>query len=341
MKTDTCVCHIIPPFLMTELIREGLISKENTDEHFRSRRIARIEQLNEDSGLQESFAAAPALLNRNVFDSENGNRLQYKLVRTENDPASPDSTVNTAYENAGKVYRFFEQELNYTFPGDGQGRIILNVHYGRNYNNAFWDGRQMVFGDGNGVEFGNFADALDVVGHEISHGIVQYTANLAYQNQPGALNEHFADVFGVTIRQYNQGEHTSPAKANWLIGDSIMTPLQFGDAIRSMKAPGTAYPRDPQPDHMSRYYSGPNDYGGVHINSGIPNKVFYLASVAFGNTLTAARLWFRTLQRLRPAADFGSFKTELLAQSALMETDGTLPAGSSQKVQQALNGVGL
>ena len=124
------------------------------------------------------------------------------------------------------------------------------------YANAFWDGAQMVFGDGDGEIFGNFTGSIDVTGHELTHGVTQYTANLSYEGQSGALNESISDVFGSLAKQHHRGQ--SAADADWLIGADIFRPGVSGVALRSLKAPGTAYDdprlgRDPQPAHMSGY----------------------------------------------------------------------------------------
>lgn len=157
--------------------------------------------------------------------------------------------------------------------------MVSSVHYsenGQGFDNALWNGHQMIYGDG-GEEFGRMTKCPDVVAHELTHGITQYTAGLAYQGQSGALNESMSDVFGVVVRQWYQQQtnpaapQTDPAKANWLVGDGL---LRAGGALRSMAAPGTAFPDDPQPALMKDY-----QYGGVHINSGIPNHAFYLAAV--------------------------------------------------------------
>jgi Zn-dependent metalloprotease len=196
--------------------------------------------------------------------------------------------------------------------------IVSSVHYspnGQGFDNAFWDTRQMVYGDGGDI-FDRMTKCIDVVGHELTHGITQFSAGLPYENQSGALNEHFSDVFGVVIRQWTEGQ-TDPAAANWLIGDGL---LLNGQALRSMKAPGTANDDDPQPDHMSRFMHLPNDeendYGGVHINSGIPNRAFYLAAVAIGAPAweMAARIWYIALtQRIRGAANFKKCALETIS----------------------------
>jgi len=189
------------------------------------------------------------------------------------------------------------------------------VHYDRGYANAFWDGAQMVFGDGDGHIFGNFTSSIDVTGHELTHGVTQYTANLAYEGQSGALNESISDVFGSLAKQHALGQSTE--EADWLIGADLFLPGVHGVALRSMKAPGTAYDdpklggRDPQPDHMDRFVQLSddefNDFGGVHINSGIPNKAFFLVARELGGHAweDAGTIWYEALQQLFERAQFG------------------------------------
>jgi Zn-dependent metalloprotease len=189
-------------------------------------------------------------------------------------------------------------------------RLDSTVHYGRKFNNAMWNGKQMVYGDGDGILFNRFTSCIDIIGHEQSHGVTQFTAKLEYQGQPGALNEHFSDVLGIMVKQYRFGQLAQ--RSSWTIGEGLLGPRVNGAGIRSMKAPGTAYDdpvlgKDPQPAHMRDYVDGADDNGGVHINSGIPNRAFYLAAFALGGYAweIAGRIWYRVLTtRLTPQSGF-------------------------------------
>src|SRR5262249_42131489 len=137
-----------------------------------------------------------------------------------------------------------------------------------------WDGQQMVFGDGDGVLFIGFTKAVDVIGHELTHGVTQYECGLEYHDEPGALNESISDVFGTLVKQYALKQDVTAG--DWLIGNGLLAPSVNGKALRSMKDPGTAYDdpqlgRDPQPAHYKNYVRTSEDNGGVHLNSGIPN----------------------------------------------------------------------
>jgi Zn-dependent metalloprotease len=168
----------------------------------------------------------------------------------------------------------------------------------------------MIYGDGDGKLFNRFTESLDIIGHELTHGVTQHTAALVYQDQPGALNEHFSDVFGILVKQYALKQTAS--KSDWLVGAGIFTKAVHGDAVRSMKAPGTAYDdkllgKDPQPAHMKNYQSMTADNGGVHVNSGIPNHAFYLVATLLGGKAwsVAGRIWYDALTTLlKPKATF-------------------------------------
>ena len=196
----------------------------------------------------------------------------------------------------------------------------------------------MTYGDGDGIEFTNFASAIDVVAHELAHGVTQFLANLEYQAQPGALNEHFSDVFGTIIKQKYLKQDL--ADADWLIGDSVVTEAFPGVAIRSMKAPGTANDFDSQPDHMDNYYTGMADNQGVHINSGIPNKAFYLCCNEIGLD-PCALIWFETLKALWRTANFNDMLETLLTTAQRLIKEGKVDNMVTEAITQSFAQVGL
>ena len=247
---------------------------------------------------------------RTVYDAMHGTSLPGEPVRLEGEPATDDVPVNEAYDALGATYRYFSK-VHGRDSIDGSGLPLdATVHYRRAFNNAFWNGRQMVFGDGDGVIFGRFTQSLVIIGHELTHGVTQYEAGLEYEGQSGALNEHMSDVYGSLVKQYALKQ--TARKADWLIGAGLWAPSIQGVALRSMRAPGTAYDdprvgRDPQPAHMDHYVDTLDDNGGVHINSGIPNHAFYLAAIGFGGRswAKAGRIWYLALtETLRRNADF-------------------------------------
>lgn len=177
------------------------------------------------------------------------------------------------------------------------------IHYDKKYDNAFWDGTRMIFGDGDGTVFGSFTTDIDVIGHELTHGVTQYEANLDYHLQSGALNESFSDIFGIMIKQRVLNQDVK--QSNWLIGENVVLGAKY--ALRSMKAPGTAYKNhpqlgdDPQPATMDGFVKLPDtsagDWGGVHYNSGITNFAFYVAAYNMGGFSweKAGKIWYMAL----------------------------------------------
>jgi Zn-dependent metalloprotease len=221
-------------------------------------------------------------------------------MRKEGEPASGDLSTDEAYDGLGHTHRLYADVFGRNSIDGGGLPLDATVHFGNLYDNAFWDGQQMVFGDGDGEVFERFTRSLSIIGHELAHGVTQYTAGLAYRNQAGAINESMSDVFGALVEQYERNQ--SAAEATWLIGEGLFTSKVQGTALRSLKAPGTAYDddvlgKDPQPDSMDSYVRTSADNGGVHINSGIPNRAFYLTAVALaGNAWEApGRIWYDTL----------------------------------------------
>jgi len=248
---------------------------------------------------------------RLVYDMRGGPlyRLPGRLTRSEGDSRSTDPAVNEAYDGSGAVYDFYAKLFERNSLDDRGMSLISSVHVGRDYNNAFWNGEQMAYGDGDGRIFLRFTRSLDVIGHELTHGVVAHTSNLEYRDQPGALNEHFADVFGSLVRQWKAKQTT--AKASWLIGQDIMGPAVRAKALRTLKREA-AYRddpylgTDPQPKHMRDLYRGTADNGGVHINSGIPNHAFYLAATAIGGYAweKAGRVWYDAMLALGRSSEF-------------------------------------
>jgi Zn-dependent metalloprotease len=253
---------------------------------------------------------------RTIYDAGFGSDLPGSLVRSEGDPPATDPAVNEAYDGAGSTYDLFlDQYERNSVDGEGM-QLISSVHYQKGYDNAFWNGQQMVYGDGdedlpeNERLFNRFTLALDVIGHELTHGVTQFEAKLVYWEQSGALNESFSDVFGILVKQKKMNQRAD--QANWLIGEGIFTSRVNGKAIRSMKEPGTAYDdpllgKDPQPAHMKDYVTTASDNGGVHINSGIPNKAFYLTAMEIGGYAweKAGRIWYLCLRdKLREKSGF-------------------------------------
>lgn len=332
------VCYIIPPHILKNIAQHGTTAQKAealeslvATEQLRGQRQVLGPTL--ASLLPHLEVAIAPTLNRNVYDAKHQEQLPGTLVRTEGSKNSTDVEVNEAYDGAGATYNLYQKVYKRNSIDDHGLRIDSTVHYGQNYDNAFWNGQQMVYGDGDGSLFNRFTISVDVIGHELTHGVTQYEAGLIYSGQPGALNESFSDVFGSLVKQYKLGQTAD--KADWLIGEGLLAPNVKGVALRSMKAPGTAYNdpvlgKDPQPATMKDYVHTTSDNGGVHINSGIPNHAFYLVAVTIGGNAweKAGNIWYVTLRdKLSRRATFQ------VAANATYHTAGELygAGGAEQK----------
>jgi Zn-dependent metalloprotease len=258
-------------------------------------------------------AAVPHEKQRRIFDAGGETSLPGILVMTEGGKRSTDIEVREAFDGSGAVWDFFDKVFGRDSIDDRGMQLDSTVHYGLHFDNAMWNGRQMVFGDGDGKLFKRFTGDVSVIGHELTHGITQHTAALKYQGETGALNEHISDVGGIMVKQFLLNQ--SVTESDWIIGGDLVGPDVHGKGLRSMKAPGTAYDdpvlgKDPQPGHMRGYVHTSDDNGGVHINSGIPNHAFCLAANDLGpfSWVVAGKIWYWTLKyKLRPRSSFQDF----------------------------------
>lgn len=294
--------------------------------------------------MMSAMPSPAATKHRLIYDMKNQDwPLPGTLIRSEGDAATTDEAANEAYDYSGYTYDFYLAEFNRnSLDGNGM-QLVSSVHRSRNYNNAFWNGEQMVYGDGDGRCFVRFTKALDVVGHELTHGVVMHTCNLYYWGEPGALNEHFADVFGALVLQWHLKQDVK--HANWTIGAEIMGPGTKAKGIRTFKA-GKAFEKDPcfgtdpQPKNMKDIYTGPSDNGGVHINSGIPNHAFYVAAMELGGNAweKPGKIWYKTMLALNNHSVFTD-----MADMTLQSATSLFGAGSAEvkAVQKAWNAVGL
>lgn len=325
---------IIPAYLLSRLAESGRFPKaadaaRQTLLAGRPPFRARINlSIDEHGDLVAELTDAP---NRTISDAQNTETLPGLVVRSEDDPAVDDATVNEAFDGLGATFEMLLAAFQRnSLDGLGAG-LDATVHYGTDYDNAFWDGERMVFGDGDGEVFLGFTRSLSVIGHELGHGVIQHTANLEYQGQPGALNESIADVLGALTEQHANGQRA--AQASWLIGAGIFTDEVQGAALRSMLEPGTAYDddelgKDPQPAHMRDFVQTTEDNGGVHINSGIPNRAFAVTATALGGNAweRAGQVWYQALTGgLSSTATFREFADATVAAAAAID-DATATA---------------
>ena len=340
-----CLHCIVPPHMLESMLANGNEAQKKVA-------LNAIGISGGIRGHRQALASAVAYLtpvtapgkHRTVYTANDGSSLPGQQVRDEGQPPSGDVAVNEAYDGAGDTYDLY-WDIYQRNSLDGNGlHLDSTVHYQQNYDNAFWNGQQMVYGDGDGQLFNRFTIAVDVIGHELTHGVTQYMSNLDYQGQSGALNESFSDVFGSLVKQRKLNQTAD--QADWLIGEGLLTASVHGVALRSMKAPGTAYDdpvlgKDPQPADMAHYVNTTQDNGGVHINSGIPNHAFYLTAVASGGYAweKAGKIWYAAgRDKFRSTTDFQG-AADLTTQTAgeLFGTDGA----EQQAVKNAWIRVGI
>jgi Zn-dependent metalloprotease len=310
---------IIPPHMLQSIARNGSGEQRaaavTTLVRDATLRAWRIHCSHQRPGEQEGAAAAAGSPVRSIYDLNNTeNAPTGQPARSEGDPPTGDAAVDEAYDGFGDTYAFYWDVFQRNSI-DNRGLPLVGwVHYGQDYDNAFWDGQRMVFGDGDGSLFVGFTKSLDVIGHELTHGVTETEAALDYFDQSGALNESISDVFGSLVRQKKLGQTAD--QADWLIGQDVLGPDVNGSAIRSLKAPGTAYDdpvlgQDPQVASFKDYVDTADDNGGVHTNSGIPNHAFYLLAVDLGGNAweKAGKVWYQTLldDALETNATFSQF----------------------------------
>jgi Zn-dependent metalloprotease len=342
---------ILPPHLLNALAQRGTALQRAralrtllTDNTFRSLR-ASPRLTGPAVRRRPGMLAMEGQKHRTIYDAHQTETLPGDVVRSEGGAATGDPAVDEAYDGLGATYDFFWEAYARNSIDDEGLPMQATVHFGQEYNNAFWNGERMVFGDGDGEIFNRFTTSLDVIGHELTHGVTEDEAQLIYFFQSGALNESMSDVFGSLVKQYLLKQ--TAAEADWLIGAGLFTANVNGVALRSMKAPGTAYDdpvlgKDPQPAHMNHYVRTFEDNGGVHINSGIPNHAFYLASTQIGGYAweKAGRIWYEALRdpQLRPNSNFRRF-----AGLTAVHAEQLFGAGSleGQAVRNAWSQVGV
>ncbi|GMX66645.1 M4 family metallopeptidase [Paenibacillus elgii] len=330
----------VPQTLLEKLAKEGHEEAKQT--------LIKMEEIKEKK--REMTSTAENMItpeqnsrkaNREVYDSQNTSQQKYKLVRKEEYPPVSDENVNFAYDYGGKTRDYYLSKLNRNSIDDKGMDLIFNVHFSERMNNAYWDGSQMQFGDGDGELFTNFTKGSDVIAHELSHGVTQYLNGLEYFGQSGALNEHFSDAIGSAVKQFIKGQ--TAETADWLIGNEIVGPKFPGKALRSMKEPGTANSFDDQPSNMKDYKDLPNDNGGVHTNSGIPNKAFFLVSMGIG-TDQATLIWYaawRNKTLIKKTATFQEAFEAIFKTAQDLSNEGKVTKNAAEVVKNAFREVGI
>ena len=330
-------CSFVPPYLLRRLARIRTLdgAASTVDQHtleldqvLRARR----EERPPAPARTTVEPAGPTTITRVVHTAGNTETLPGEMVRTDGDPATGDPAVDEAFDSCGQVLDLFAAAFQRRST-DGRGSpVSITVHFGQNYDNAFWDGTQLVFGDGDGVIFDRFTKPMDVLAHEFTHAVTQFSAGLAYVDQSGALNESISDVFAAMTKQRSRSQTAD--QADWLVGEGLFRPGVDARALRSMLEPGTAYddPRlglDTQVGRMVDYVTTSDHNAGAHINSGIPNRAFALAARALGGFTweRIGKVWYDALTagEVPAGADFATFARATLSSAArVFATDSDL-----------------
>ena len=318
-RTHHC---FVPPYLLQHLALSDPEEAQRwhrllaIDEDLRLQRAARTPDVRRGAAA----AGGPAWV---VHTADGGTDLPGRVARRAGDPPSDDVAVEEAALGiSGSLALFAEVYGRDSYDGAG-ATVSATVHFGQGYDNAFWDGTQLVFGDGDGRVFDRFTKPVDVLAHELTHAVTEHTAGFVYQGQSGALNESMSDVFASCLKQRLLGQ--TALAADWLIGEGLFLPGIEARGLRDLAAPGTAYDdpalgKDPQPGHLDDYVDTTDDNGGVHLNSGIPNRAFHLAALSLGGSSWegAGRVWWAALtgDQVTSRSNFADFAAATIAAAA-------------------------
>ncbi|WFQ79845.1 M4 family metallopeptidase [Xenorhabdus sp. SF857] len=320
-NNQTNIYSLIPPFVL-ENISDDCDTYTNqyvlkTLDHVYQLMSSPAEEIISQQDKQETKKEVNDKPHRTIYDAKNKEEFPgEELSRREGMPESSDDSVNEAYEYIGKTHEFYKKIFGRNSLDNKGIKLVATVHYGKNYLNAFWTRKQMIFGDGDGKYFNRFTSAIDIIAHELTHGVIESEAGLDYIYQSGALNESISDVFGIMVKQYVNNQKVD--ESNWLLGQGLLGPKFNPEnksevGLRTFINPGSAFSGDKQVGHMDLYEDLPFiiDNGGVHIHSGIPNRAFYLVAMALGGYAweKAGKIWYETLldKRLSSDADFEDF----------------------------------
>ena len=309
LQGSGCQCFIIPQDVLERFANDKKLTDEQRKcfsdaakfevEWRKSRtfhaRYARMAQSLLPSGFAAAAAGPPAIT---VYNCGHGMTLPGSPVP--NPGSSADATAKRAFTETSAVADFYKKLFGRNSVDDAGKTLMSSIHYSVNYNNAFWNGNQMTYGDGDGNIFLDFTKSNDVIGHELTHGVTQFSARLSYTNQAGGLNESMSDVFGSMFRQWRANQDVT--KADWLIGKDIMGPGAIAKGftcLRDMSNPAAKHCLAPQPTKFSQYHDGLDP----HYSSGIPNFAFYKAAIAVGGKSweTVGKIWYQSLTGYAPS----------------------------------------
>lgn len=268
---------------------------------------------------------------REVYDAKEKTSLPGSKARFEGENATGNEDVDKAYDYTGQVRSFYKDLFKRDSIDNNGMKYTSTVNYGKSYENAFWNGKQMTYGKpGPDSPFKTFI-LLDVCGHEITHGITEKEAATRYYGQSGALNESYSDVFGELIEQ--RANNTLAKDANWVVGNGIWKDHINGRGLRDMLNPGSAYDdpkvgKDPQPGHMKDYKKMSGDNGGVHYNSGIPNRAFALFAIESGGFAfeKPGQIWFAARKAAGGNPSFAQFAHHTIEEAKKLGHADLVPA---------------
>jgi Zn-dependent metalloprotease len=337
------------PYMLEQVAERGSAAQRAWAQHELQRdhgRVVRRAARQAAVGASAMARRAGGTHERTVYDSHRSDDdpPHGRRVRHEGWPPVGDDGVNAVYDALGATADLFWEEYGRNSIDDAGMALSAYVHFGVSYGNALWDGQELLIGDGDGTIIGRLTHAVDIVGHELTHGVIARTAKLDHRGQAGALAESICDVFGSLVKQ-RRHDHTA-VEADWLIGEGVLGKGIKGSALRSLRAPGTAYDdplvgADPQPSHMTGLVTGGAD-GDPHVNASIPGHAFYLASIKIGGHAWehAGRVWYETLcdKTLEPDSDFARFAGLTLATARRIYGDGSR---EQQAIAEAWTQVGV
>lgn len=301
----TCTCHIIPSDVLRRLSQDKQLPRDTRKSFADTAKLDRQLRRLRDQAIRVSqltasiaptlapVAAAPTI---SVYDCKHSQTL----------PGSPisnpgkDPVAKNVFDETTALAKFYSTIFNRNSVDGAGGTLLSSIHYGVKYNNAFWNGSQMTYGDGDGSIFIDFSRGNDVIGHELTHGVTQHSLQLNYANEPGGLNESLSDCFGSMFRQWQANQ--TVAAADWLIGKDIMGPAALAKGytcLRDMKDPAAKHCLAPQPTKYSQYQTGMDP----HYSSGIPNLAFYTACNGIGGKSweKAGQIWYQSLTGFGPS----------------------------------------
>lgn len=269
----------------------------------------------QDGSILQRISHIHTAKNREMHNLNHGTALPGPTVRTEGGAATGDSSVDTNYTHLGTVYDCYKNLFNRDSYNNAGAKLISSVHYSNNYVNAFWNGSQMVYGDGDNVTASDLSKSLDVTAHELTHAVTSATSNLTYSGESGGLNEAWSDALGNVCEWYGGGQPASPTTGNFLVGETVWTPGTAGDALR--------YMCNPSLDGSSLdFWTASAGSVDVHYSSGIANLAFCLlvkggthpkgksaTNVTGIGMAKAAQIWYKAESIMTSSTNFAGAKT--------------------------------